>query len=98
VYYYFRQWSSNETWTRLHHLLHARLRQKGGRHKHPTTGSGFQDSQSVKCTAISGVRSFDAGKLIHGRKCHILVDTLGWLVAVVVTAAAYKTETGRAGC
>jgi transposase len=48
VYYYFRQWSSNGTWARLHHLLHARLRQKGGRHKHPT--AGCMDSQSVKCT------------------------------------------------
>ncbi|WP_442499081.1 transposase [Methylobacter sp. sgz302048] len=54
VYYYFSRWSCNGTWKRLHHLLRARLREKGGRHKHPT--AGCLDSQSVKCTAVSGVR------------------------------------------
>jgi transposase len=76
VYYYFRRWSSDGTWARLHHLLHARLQQKAGRHKHPT--AGCLDSQSVKCTAVSGVRGFDAGKGVNGRKRHLLVDSLGW--------------------
>jgi putative transposase len=40
------------------------------------------------------VRGFDAGKLIHGRKRHILVDTLGWLMAVVVTAASVQDRDG----
>jgi putative transposase len=88
VYYYFRRWSYDGTRARLHHLLHARLRQKGGRHKHPT--AGCLDSQSIKCTAVAGVRGFDAGKLINGRKRHILVDTPGLLMAVVVTAASVQ--------
>jgi putative transposase len=77
---------------RLHPLPHARLREKDGRHKHPT--AGCLDSQSVKCTAVSGERGFDAGELIHGRKRHLLVDTLGWLMAVVVTAASVQDRDG----
>jgi putative transposase len=92
VYYYFRRWSSDGTWARLHHLLHTKLRQKAGRHKHLT--AGCLDSQSVKCTAVPGVRGFDAGKRIHGRKRHLLVDTLGWLMAVVVTAANVQDRDG----
>jgi putative transposase len=77
---------------RLPHRLHARLRQKDGRHQHPT--AGCLDSQSVKCTAGSGTRGFDAGKGIHGRKRHLLVDTLGWLMAGVVTAASVQDRDG----
>lgn len=92
VYYYFRRWSADGTWARLHQRLHARLREKCGRHKHPT--AGCLDSQSIKCTAVAGVRGFDAGKLINGRKRHILVDTLGLLMAVVVTTASVQDRDG----
>jgi putative transposase len=92
VYYYFRTWTYNGTWEQIHHLLHARLRVKCGRHKHPT--AGCLDSQSVKCTAIPGTRGFDAGKLVNGRKRHILVDTLGLLMAVVVTVASVQDRDG----
>ncbi len=73
-------------------LLRARLRQKQGRHKHPT--AGCLDSQSVKGTAIPGVRGDDAGKKINGRKRHLLVDTLGLLLAVTVTVAAVQDGDG----
>lgn len=92
VYYYFYCWSHNGTWERLHHLLRSRLREKCGRHKHPT--AGCLDSQSVKCTAVPGQRGFDAGKKVNGRKRHILVDTLGLLLTVVVTVASVQDRDG----
>ena len=52
------------------------------------------DSQSVKCTAVPGERGYDAGKKVNGRKRHILVDTLGLLLAVVVTAASVQDRDG----
>ena len=92
VYYYFYNWSCNGTWERLHHLLRSRLREKNGRHKQPTAGCLV--SQRVKCTAVPGERGYDAGKKINGRKRHILVDTLGLLLTVVVTAAGVQDRDG----
>jgi putative transposase len=88
VYYYFYRWSCDGTWVRLHDLLRSRLRQKWGRHKQPT--AGCLDSQSVKGTATPGVRDYDAGKQINGRKRHLLVDTLGLLLTVRVTVASVQ--------
>jgi putative transposase len=92
VYYYFYVWRLDGTWERLHGLLRSRLREKGGRHKHPT--AGCLDSQSVKCTATPGVRGYDAGKKVNGRKRHVLVDTLGLVLAVLVTTAAVQDRDG----
>ena len=92
VYYYFYRWTQDGTWERLNHTLRSRLRQKGGRHKHPT--GACLDSQSVKGTAVPGVRGYDAGKHVNGRKRHILVDTLGLLLTVVVTVASVQDRDG----
>src|SRR5437867_5605097 len=92
VYTYFRQFRDDGTWQRIHDTLRAQLRRRLGRHKQPTAGA--LDSQSVKTSQLSGVRGYDAGKQVKGRKRHILVDTLGLLLAVVVTSAALSDPAG----
>jgi putative transposase len=92
VYSYFRDWKRSGTWKRIHDTLRAKVRQRAERHKQPT--GGCLDSQSVKTTAVPGARGFDKGKLINGRKRHLLVDTLGLLMAVVVTAASVQDRDG----
>jgi putative transposase len=92
VYSYFQQWRDDGTWQRIHDTLRAQVRQRAGRHKHPTAGA--LDSQSVKTSQVAGVRGFDSGKRVKGRKRHILVDTLGLLLVVVVTSAALSDPAG----
>src|SRR5919206_4503098 len=92
VYHYFRIWRDDHTWQRIHDSLRAEVRRQAGRHKHPT--AGCLDSQSVKTTQVAGVRGFDGGKLILGRKRHVLVDTLGLLLAVGVTPASGSGPAG----
>jgi putative transposase len=92
VYWYFRRWTREGLWQRIHDTLRAWVRRKAGRHKHPTAGS--LDSQSVKTTALASVKGFDAGKKIQGRKRHVLVDTMGLILAVVVTPASVQDRDG----
>lgn len=92
VYYYFAKWKKNGTWFRIHETLRAEERIRQGKKKHPSAGAA--DSQSVKTTAVPSARGFDAGKKINGRKRHLLVDTLGLLMAVCVTTACVQDRDG----
>lgn len=92
VYGYFKAWQSAGTWFRVHETLRSQVRLKAGKHKHPTAASA--DSQSVKTTAVPSSRGFDAGKKIQGRKRHILVDTLGLMIALCVTTACVQDRDG----
>ncbi len=92
VYYHFRQWQRDGTWRAVHEHLRARVRRQAGRHKHPT--AGCLDSQSVRCSAVPSARGYDAAKQMTGRKRHLLVDTLGLLLAVAVTSAAVTDRDG----
>ena len=86
VYDYFSQWRDDGTWQHLLDALREAVRQQAGRHPAPSAGS--IDSQTVKGTEVGGARGSDGNKKVNGRKRPIIVDTLGLLLAVVVTVAA----------
>ncbi len=87
VYDYFSQWRDDGTWAKLVKALRERIRVAAGRE--PTPRAACIDSQSVKTTEMGGPeRGYDGGKKINGRKRHLLVDTLGLLLTVLITSAA----------
>src|SRR5215470_15310141 len=86
VYDYFMQWRDDGTWAKLVTVLRERRRGAAGRA--PTTSVVCIVSQSVKTTEMGGPeRGYDGGKKINGRKRHLLVDTLGLLLVVLITRA-----------
>ncbi|WP_369275912.1 IS5 family transposase [Streptomyces sp. R11] len=97
VYGYFAKWQQEGVFTQLNGLLRRLLRQKEGRGAEPS--AGVIDAQSVKTSTSvpASSQGIDAGKKIVGRKRSIITDTLGLVLAVLVTAAGVQDSTaGRA--
>ena len=92
VYYHQRKWQRSGLWKKMNKKLRETIRQQEGRE--PTPSAAIVDAQSVKTTLVKGARGYDAGKKVTGRKRHIVVDTLGLLLVVLVTTADVQDKAG----
>jgi putative transposase len=92
IYGYFKRWRRDGIWARLMEALRQLERRLQGRHSEPSAGS--IDSQSIKTATQSEDIGWDGNKKIKGRKRHILVDTLGLIIGVVVTDAGTDDRWG----
>ncbi|HSL84121.1 MAG TPA: IS5 family transposase [Thermoanaerobaculia bacterium] len=86
VYRTFRRWLARGLFEQMYDALRKLWRSRQRRAPDPT--ATILDSQSVKTSPQGGPKGYDAGKKVKGRKRHLVTDTLGLLIAVLVTAAS----------
>jgi transposase len=92
VFHIFRKWCLDGTWEKINGLLRDRVRKSQGKKSRPT--AAILDSQSVKSDSHGGEVGYDAAKHIKGRKRHLLTDTLGLVLGVLVTSADVPERDG----
>jgi transposase len=92
TYQWFRAWTNDGTWDRVHDVLRDRVRIADGRDPQPS--AAVLDSQSAKTSEGGEQIGYDAGKRVRGRKRHLLVDTLGLLLIAVVHSASVQDRAG----
>ena len=100
VYDYFTKWRQHGVWEQIVTALREHVRQQTPKAsaaeemREATPSAACVDSQTVKTTEMGGPHGYDGNKKINGRKRHLVVDTLGLLLAVVVTAANVDDAVG----
>lgn len=92
AYRWYQTWKHNGTWQQVHDALRDQVRISVGKDRHPT--AAIIDAQSIKTSEGGMDRGYDAGKKTTGRKRHIVVDTLGMLLSVLVTSASVQDRDG----
>jgi transposase len=92
VYRTFRRWSEQGKFEQMHDRLRQQWRERQARNDEPS--AAVLDSQSTRGSPQGGASGFDAGKKVNGRKRHLVVDMLGLLLAVSVTAASVQDRDG----
>ncbi len=94
AYWHFARWRDDGSLDRVHDALRDAVRRVEGRDEQPT--AAIIDAQSVKGadTVSAATRGYDAGKKVNGRKRHVVVDTIGLLLLVMVSTASIQDRDG----
>ena len=92
VYYYFRKWTTEGLIEEFHDNLRNLIRINKGKEESPSLG--LIDSQTVKTRSSSTFKGYDGNKKINGRKRHIITDTMGFIIAIIIHSADIQDRDG----